>query len=130
VAYGKWVIASDRGAIGEVVMPCGNGFLVDVDSPNSLVNILAEVQSAPERFSAPPWVVPALFTLEQHVAELASVYDAAMASPEAASSCASAPPAKNRKGTKRGATTRVKRRRCRYARAPALSAAEPARPRQ
>jgi glycosyltransferase involved in cell wall biosynthesis len=43
LAAGLWVVASNRGAIGEDVTPGVNGFVVDVDSHLPLQNALAEI---------------------------------------------------------------------------------------
>ncbi|GBQ13602.1 glycosyltransferase [Swaminathania salitolerans LMG 21291] len=51
---GVWVIASDRGAIGEDVIDGVNGFKIDVSSPESLVAVLSEIDANPERFLESP----------------------------------------------------------------------------
>ncbi len=56
---GCWVIASDRGAIGQDVTPEG-GFIVDVSSAAGLAAAFAEIDADPLRFlrSPPPPVAP------------------------------------------------------------------------
>lgn len=52
-AAGLWVIASDRGAIGEDVRPGIDGFVIDVSNPSALSETLAIINADPARFLAP-----------------------------------------------------------------------------
>ena len=52
-AAGVWVVASDRGAIGEDVRPGIDGFIVDVTSPAALSAVLATINSDPETYLRP-----------------------------------------------------------------------------
>jgi glycosyltransferase involved in cell wall biosynthesis/tetratricopeptide (TPR) repeat protein len=52
--YGKWMIASNRGALAEPVVPGQNGFVIDVGTTHDLVDSLRIIAAAPERFKAPP----------------------------------------------------------------------------
>jgi glycosyltransferase involved in cell wall biosynthesis len=56
LAAGLWVVASNRGAIGEEVIPGVNGFVVDVDSHLPLQQVFAEFDASPDRYlrSPPP----------------------------------------------------------------------------
>ena len=54
LAMGLWVVASDRGAIGEDVTPEVNGFVIDVTTPESLRRVLARIDSAPDQFTTSP----------------------------------------------------------------------------
>lgn len=52
-AAGVWVIASDRGAIGEDVRAGVDGFVIDVSSPRSLAAVLSKINADPDRFLQP-----------------------------------------------------------------------------
>ena len=52
--FGCWVIASDRGSIGDCVTEGQNGFVIDVSDPAALINILRLIDDSPERFLEPP----------------------------------------------------------------------------
>ena len=73
--YGKWVVASSRGAIGEDVVPGKNGWIVDVSDPAALPLVLAEVEANPERYVRPPASRAAGRTVAQQVDELTRMYD-------------------------------------------------------
>ncbi|MCE7027794.1 glycosyltransferase [Jiella avicenniae] len=51
---GCWVIASDRGAVGEDVIEGQNGFKVDVSSPEGLIRALREIDRDPQRYLMSP----------------------------------------------------------------------------
>ncbi|ACA15801.1 glycosyl transferase group 1 [Methylobacterium sp. 4-46] len=53
-AFGLWVVASDRGAVGKDIVPGVDGFVIDVASPRDLRAILAEIDQDPARFQVPP----------------------------------------------------------------------------
>lgn len=74
--YGKWVVASSRGAIGEDVVPGKNGWIVDVSDPAALPLVLTEIQANPQRYVRPPPALRAASrTVAQQVDELAGIYD-------------------------------------------------------
>jgi glycosyltransferase involved in cell wall biosynthesis len=77
--YGKWVVASSRGAIGEDVVPDKNGWVVDVADPAALPRILAEIHNDPERFSQSLAERTKGRTVAQQVAEVVNVYDRVLA---------------------------------------------------
>jgi glycosyltransferase involved in cell wall biosynthesis len=54
LALGLWVVASDRGAIGQDVVEGENGFVVDVADHRALVACLAQIDADPDRFAKPP----------------------------------------------------------------------------
>ena len=54
LVYGRWVIASNRGAIGDVVLPGENGWVIDAGDPRALSAVLEQLQASPERFVRPP----------------------------------------------------------------------------
>lgn len=53
-AAGLWVVASDRGAIGEEVTVDVDGFRVNVDGPEQLTAVLAQINADPSRFTRSP----------------------------------------------------------------------------
>ncbi|MCQ0988467.1 glycosyltransferase [Jiella marina] len=71
---GCWVLASDRGAIGEDVIVGENGFKVDVSSPQGIVNALREIDRNPERYLRSPGVKPELRTAGDQADELVGIY--------------------------------------------------------
>jgi glycosyltransferase involved in cell wall biosynthesis/tetratricopeptide (TPR) repeat protein len=73
--YGKWVVASSRGAVGEDVVPGQNGWVVDVSDPAALPRVLAEIEANPARYARPPAVRPAARTVAQQVDELVRIYE-------------------------------------------------------
>lgn len=72
---GCWVIASDRGAIGDPIEEGVNGYRIDVSSTDALRNVLRMMDQQPERFtnSPPPGAHERRHTAEQG-RELASLY--------------------------------------------------------
>ncbi len=73
--YGRWVIASSLGAIGEDVVPGQNGWVVDVAQRGALGRILAEIDADPARFARPPKLRTPGRPVGQQVAEIVAVYD-------------------------------------------------------
>lgn len=72
---GCWIIASDRGSIGDCVTEGQNGFLVDVSSPDGLVAALDWVDQDAARYRTPPSTNGlALRRTEEQVAELTALY--------------------------------------------------------
>lgn len=73
--HGLWVIASDRGAIGEDVEHGRNGFVIDVSDPQALTKLLAEMDQNVARFKQPPPApTRAPFTVEEQTAKLVELY--------------------------------------------------------
>ena len=54
MAAGLWVLASDRGSIGEGVTPGVNGWVIDVATLDPLMDTLAAIDAAPARYTVPP----------------------------------------------------------------------------
>jgi glycosyltransferase involved in cell wall biosynthesis len=73
--YGKWVIASNRGAIGEDVTPGRDGWVVDVTDPAALPRVLAEIDNNPDRYAQPPERGTPARGFADQVDEIAGVYD-------------------------------------------------------
>ncbi|NEU12667.1 glycosyltransferase [Methylobacterium sp. BTF04] len=53
-AAGLWVVASDRGAIGESIREDVDGFRIDVSSPAGLLDVLKQIDARPARFHESP----------------------------------------------------------------------------
>lgn len=75
---GCWVIASDRGSIGECVTPGRNGFVVDVSSADGLADALAQVDGDPARYRASPDWRSKLRQASEQADELAALYGAVL----------------------------------------------------
>jgi glycosyltransferase involved in cell wall biosynthesis/tetratricopeptide (TPR) repeat protein len=75
MSAGKWVVASDRGAIGEGIVHGRNGFIIDVDSPSGLLRILRllNTQSAFYKKTIPE-PTPSLLNLDDYCARLLQFY--------------------------------------------------------
>ena len=74
--YGKWVVASDRGAIGEDVVEGVNGFVVDVSGSRALAAVLRRLNDDPDAFKAPPVPRQQQRTSAEQGAELVALYGA------------------------------------------------------
>lgn len=73
--YGLWVIASDRGAIGEDIVEGQNGFIINVDTVKDLREILEKINADPARYTAPPSVATQLRTSAEQAEDLAQIYN-------------------------------------------------------
>jgi glycosyltransferase involved in cell wall biosynthesis len=74
LALGLWVVASDRGAIGQDVIDGENGFVVDVADHRGLVEALAQIDADPERYRVAPAPRPDLRFASQQADDLHDVY--------------------------------------------------------
>lgn len=74
LALGLWVIASDRGAIGQDVTHGENGFVIDVGDHRALADCLGLLDADPDRFRRPPATRPALPSPEDHAKALDGIY--------------------------------------------------------
>jgi glycosyltransferase involved in cell wall biosynthesis len=70
---GVWVVASDRGAVGEDVREGVDGNVVQVDGTEQLCAVFAAMDKSPERYA---WQLPAapVRDVESQVAELVDIY--------------------------------------------------------
>jgi glycosyltransferase involved in cell wall biosynthesis len=73
LAAGCWVVASDRGAIGQDV-PAKAGFVIDVTSHDALSKVFARMNDDPSTFTRSPRVKLALRTARDQAVELADHY--------------------------------------------------------
>jgi FMN phosphatase YigB (HAD superfamily)/glycosyltransferase involved in cell wall biosynthesis/tetratricopeptide (TPR) repeat protein len=74
VLSGLWLVAGNKGAMGEVVIEGKNGFIVDVDDPSDMVRILKEIDSHPSRYMSSPEVRPQIRSLSDFGGELLGHY--------------------------------------------------------
>jgi len=73
LACGCWVLASDRGAIGEPVVDGQNGFIVDMNDDAALLAALKEIDTNPSRYMQSP-LPPSLRTSKEQAADLVEIY--------------------------------------------------------
>jgi glycosyltransferase involved in cell wall biosynthesis len=71
---GMWVIASNRGAVGEDVIASENGFVIDVSDSSELVRVLRQIDKEPARFRVAPLPKPDFRKTEEQAKELAVLY--------------------------------------------------------
>jgi glycosyltransferase involved in cell wall biosynthesis len=71
---GCWVIASDRGAMGEDVTPGVNGFVVDVSTVEGLLEVLRTIDSDPATYLQSPSFKPELRTAADQARDVAQLY--------------------------------------------------------
>ena len=74
VASGCWVVASDRGAIADVVQDGINGHVVPVDDLGGLVAAIQAIDRDPARYLASPPPAPPMRTSQDQARELAELY--------------------------------------------------------
>jgi len=79
LALGLWVVASDRGAVGQDVVEGENGFVVDVSDHHALVDVLGRIDADPERYRAPPAHRPTLRRATEQAQALHEVYQRILA---------------------------------------------------
>jgi glycosyltransferase involved in cell wall biosynthesis len=71
-----WVVASDRGAIGEEIVEGVNGFRIDVSSPTDLRAVLVRIDADPNRFlGIPPASETPMRTAFDQGEDLIALYD-------------------------------------------------------
>ena len=71
---GLWVVASNRGAIGEDVVEGENGFVIDVETPAPLAATFARIDADTARYLSPPPMRPKLRRADEQAEELARLY--------------------------------------------------------
>ena len=73
--YGKWIVASDRGAISEDITDGVDGFKIDVSGTEGLIAVLSKMDQDWERYKRPPPVsARRLRGSEEQAHELAALY--------------------------------------------------------
>lgn len=73
---GLWVVASDRGAIGEDVRPGIDGFIVDVSTPEGLYEALSEINEHPELYTRSPARRVVVRSAKEQASDLIEIYKA------------------------------------------------------
>ncbi|MDP8917078.1 MAG: glycosyltransferase, partial [Pseudomonadota bacterium] len=81
---GCWVVASDRGAIGDDITPGVNGFVVDVSTVEGLLEALRTINDDPETYLRSPASRPSLRTADQQAREVMEIYRGILAERAAA----------------------------------------------
>ena len=71
---GCWVVASDRGSIGEYVLEGHNGFIVAADGPDGLIMALQRIDGDPSRYLISPKERPVIRAADEQTDELAQLY--------------------------------------------------------
>lgn len=71
---GCWIVASDRGAIGEDVIENYNGFKIDVSDPTDLARVLSEIDKNPQRYRSPAPVPENIRPASEQAKDLANIY--------------------------------------------------------
>jgi glycosyltransferase involved in cell wall biosynthesis len=74
LAAGLWVVASDRGAIGQDIEPGKNGFIVDVADHRALLAVLTYIDSDPTRYACPPDTRRRFRSAQEQTDELHHIY--------------------------------------------------------
>ena len=77
---GCWVVASDRGSIGDCVSDGENGYVIDVADATELIRVLALIDGTPQRYLQAPSVRPVLRRSSEQGDELAALYKSIIAS--------------------------------------------------
>jgi len=80
---GCWVIASNRGSIGECVREGINGFVIGVSSPEDLINVLASIDADPQRYLSSPPAPPIFRTAAEQADDLVNLYKSLISTPQA-----------------------------------------------
>jgi len=75
---GCWVVASDRGSIGECVIEGRNGHIIDVSNAEHLVRVLTMIDDNPDRYRHPPPAGTPLRKAADQADELAKIYKLAI----------------------------------------------------
>jgi glycosyltransferase involved in cell wall biosynthesis len=79
---GCWVIASDRGSVGECVTEGVNGHIVDVGDTGDLIRVLSEIDQDPVRYRVSPPPLTKLRRARDQVDDLAGLYRSLIQSAE------------------------------------------------
>lgn len=76
--YGRWVIASTLGAMGEDITPGQNGWLVEVTRAGAIEAVLEEIDADPSRFSKPPTPTKPTRKVSDQVDEIVKMYESVL----------------------------------------------------
>lgn len=75
-AFGCWVIASNRGSIGEPVVNGLNGVVIPVEDLSGLANVLQKIDTDPAKYMKPPQYKPLFRSSKDQVQDLHAIYQA------------------------------------------------------
>ena len=78
LAYGRWVIASNLGAIAEDVVPGKSGWIIDVSSTKGMRRVIQDLQANPERYKRSP-AVRRLRTATEMARDVANLWSQVLA---------------------------------------------------
>ena len=73
-ASDAWVVASDRGAIGDDIVEGENGHVVDVSTHLALADVLHKLDADPELYRSSPKPRPNIRTVQDHVDAVEQIY--------------------------------------------------------
>jgi glycosyltransferase involved in cell wall biosynthesis len=71
---GRWVIASNRGGMGEDVIDSENGFIIDPSSMDDLIAVLDTIDADPSTYRSPPNKIIRLRDREDVASDLVTIY--------------------------------------------------------
>ncbi|CAD7341459.1 HAD-IA family hydrolase [Sphingomonadales bacterium 56] len=74
LAHGLWVVASDRGAMAEPVVPGENGFVVSVNDISDIVSVFMAIDRDHIRYKKSPAKLPAMRTADDQSRDLVDIY--------------------------------------------------------
>ncbi len=74
LAAGCWVVASDRGAVGEPIVENVNGHVVSVDTLDGLIQIIGRIDADPTRYKTRPPATAPQRTSRDQARDLAEIY--------------------------------------------------------
>ena len=76
---GCWVVASDRGSVGDCVVPGENGYVIDVSDAMELIGVLGLMDATPQRYLEAPSARPVFRRSSEQGDELAGLYKSIIA---------------------------------------------------
>ena len=71
---GLWIVASDRGSIGDVVENGKNGFCIDVSDASELQRVMSDIDATPEKYRTRTGYPLSLRTFDEQTDELVVLY--------------------------------------------------------
>jgi glycosyltransferase involved in cell wall biosynthesis/cytochrome c-type biogenesis protein CcmH/NrfG len=74
--FGCWVVASNRGSIGNDITEGVNGHLIDVSDASALIRILTMIDENPQRYQSAPPAAPLTRKASEQADDLATFYKA------------------------------------------------------
>ena len=74
LAHGLWVVAGDRGAMAEPIVPGQNGYIVSIDDASELAHVLREIDQDPDRYKRSPELQSVNRTADDQSRDLINLY--------------------------------------------------------